>query len=106
MCIYIDSRCVILNIIQAQESFDLSILDAFATALKKKVHNAYIDISDESVFTAIDNNRGVFHLEGTTIKRSEAFGRFADRKFLDSTINRNFPDNVRTSLRECAAAAF
>lgn len=105
MCIQIDSRCVILNIMQAKERVDLPELAAFAVAFKKKVHAAYVDISDASVFSVIEEYAEVISLTGDVIVRKEGFGLFARRDFLDKTINRHFSDDVRKHLQECANIA-
>ena len=106
MCIQIDSRCVILNIMQVHERVELSQLKTFAIAFKQRVHEAYVDISDASVFGAIEDNQEILSLTGNTIDRTEAFGSFAEREFLDKTVNRHFDDTIRSLLHECAEAAF
>jgi len=102
MCIQIDSRCVILNVMQANESVELGQLAAFAVAFKKRVHGAYVDISDASVFSVIEEYREVFSLTGNTIIRKGDFGSFSKQEFLDRTVNRRFSDDVRKHLHECA----
>ncbi len=96
----IDPRCIILNILQLHEQMDLSQLMEFAVEFKKRVHNAYVDICDNSVYGAIEANPNVFTLKGTTISRSQEFGKFGSREFLDETINREFPDKVKKHLKE------
>ena len=103
MCIQIDSRCVILNLMQVKASVDLSQLVAFATAFKEKVHAAYVDISDDSVFSVIEEYAHVLLLNENTIIRSEGFGDYAKQDFLDKTVNRHFPEKVRKHLHDCAA---
>jgi hypothetical protein len=102
MCVQINSRCVLLNILQVRESTDLSDLVRFAVAFKGKVHDAYVDISDASVFSVLENNTDIFELTGRTVTRTDKFAKFENREFLDMTINRHLPPNVRKSLHECA----
>ena len=103
MCIQIDSRCVILNIMQAKASVRLSQLAAFATAFKSRIHAAYVDISDDAVMSVIEEYAEALSLNENTIVRSGGFGRYADREFLDKTVNRHFSEDVRRHLHECAA---
>ena len=104
MCIQIDSRCVILNILQAKGSVDLSQLTAFAVAFKARVNRSYVDISDASVFGAIEEYAAILSLTDNTITPRDDFGAFADSGFLDRTVNRQFPADVQKHLHECAAA--
>lgn len=104
MCIHIDSRCVLLNILQVRESTDLSDLLGFAVALKKKVHNAYVDISDASVFSVLEDNPDIFKLTGSTVSRVGLFVHFTETAFLDRTVNRHLEPDVQESLHECATS--
>jgi hypothetical protein len=88
---------------QAKESVNLSQLAAFAAAFKAKVHAAYVDISDASVFSVIEEYPDALSLKENVIVRSKGFGSYAERDFLDKTVNRHFTDDVRKHLHECAA---
>ena len=102
MCVQINSRCVLLNILQVRESTDLSDLVRFAVAFKGKVHDAYVDISDASVFSVLENNADIIQLNDRTVTRTTKFANFEDRAFLDDTVNRHLPSSVRESLHMCA----
>ena len=104
MCIEIDSRCVILNIMQANETVELRQLVEFAVEMKKRDNEVYVDISDASVLTIIEEYGEVFTLTGNTITWTECArgGRFKEREFLDKTVNRDFDPGVRDHLHECA----
>ena len=104
MCIQIDSRCVILNVMQAHNSVDLGQLAAFAVAFKARVHEAYVDISDASVFSVVEEYPEVFALIGNRIVRKGDVNSFAKQEFLDMTINSHFSVDVRNHLHECAKA--
>ena len=101
MCILIDPLCVILNILQVQDRADRPQLKTFALEFKKRVPSAYIDISDASVYNAIEGHREILSLTDNAIGRTDAFGSFAEREFLDRTINRRFPENIRIT-RPCS----
>ena len=103
MCIQIDSRCVLFNMLQAREHANLSSLQSFVTAVKVKINRSYVDISDASVFAVIEANPSIFFLEGKTVRRGNDFERFAEKGFLDQTINRHLPEEVRKVLHECAS---
>lgn len=105
MCIQIDSRCVIFNVMQANQSVELSQLTAFAAAFKQRVNGAYVDISDASVFSVIEDYPELLSLTENRIVRNGAFGSFSQREFLDKTVNRHFPLVVRQHLHECATMA-
>ncbi len=104
MCIHIDSRCVILNVLQAKAQVDLAQLANFAAAFKQKFHHAYVDISDASVFSVIEEYPEVVSLNGNEIARQDGFGSFSTRDFLDKTVNRRFSVDIREHLRQCAEA--
>lgn len=104
VCIDIDSRCVILNVLQAREQVTLPQLAAFAAAFKQRVHNAYVDISDASVFSVIEEYPEVVGLTGNLITREPGFEAFRTRRFVDDTVNRHLPANIRRHLQECAEA--
>ena len=103
MCIQIDSRCVLFNMLQAREHADLASLQSFVTAVKIKINRSYVDISDVSVLAVIQENPSIFFLEGKTVRRGNDFKRFAEKGFLDQTINRHLPEEIREVLHDCAS---
>ena len=102
MCIQIDSRCVLFNILQANDSADLSDLKKFAVAFKAANHGAYVDISDASVYSTLEGNPDIFTLDGRTVRFADDPGLFKNEEFLDKTVNRSFPPEVRQSLHACS----
>ena len=101
--IEIDARCVILNMLQAKESFNLSYLSVFASALKKKVPTSYIDICDDSVLWIVESYPDQIILKEDTISRGPKWELFADAEFLDKSINLQYSEEVRRYIHECAA---
>lgn len=102
MCIQIDSRCVLFNVLLTHESTDFAHLKAYVTLVKQRVTQVYIDISMSSIMGAVEENHELFKFEGNKIRRRAAFTSFAQRDFIDRTINRHLPVAVRDSLHECA----
>lgn len=105
MCLEIDSRCVIFNMLQVNKEIHLAQLATFATAFKQKVNAAYVDISDTSVFSVVEEYRGLISLSGDVIVREEGFRSLLRQDFLDRTINRHLAPEVCHQLHECAADA-
>jgi len=100
--IEIDARCVLFNILLFHESIKLSQLSLFADILSRKIPSSYINISDDAIFSVIDNYSDTFILKENTISRSESFGKFAEQEFIDKTVNREFSVEVRNHLHNSA----
>ena len=101
----IDSRCAIFNMLALCSSFELSRLHYFAVALKRRMHDAYVDISDNAVLGTIESYPSLLSLEEDVISRSESFGAFAEQTFVDETINRIFAPYIREHLHASAEDA-
>lgn len=104
MCVEIDSLCVILNIMQVNETVELRQLAEFAAELKKLENEVYVDISGASVFAVIEEYQEVLTLTGNTIAWTDkdSAGLLTDRAFLDNTINRHFKPEIVSHLHACA----
>lgn len=105
MCIQIDSRCVLFNVLQAREIADWPVFRSFVAALKARAPRVYVDISDASIAAAIRDNACFFVLEGRSVRRRPSFEPFLNQSFLDATINRHLPAQTRTCLHEASAIA-
>ena len=98
----IDARCVIFNILLFHESVKLSQLSVFADTFKQKVNNSYINITDDAVFDIIEKYSGTVILEKDIISRGKTFGLFANRDFIDRTLNREFSHEICEHLYNSA----
>lgn len=106
MCVRIDSRCVIFTLLQTNESADLSCLPSVASRLKQKAPDVYVDISDAAVHAVVEQNYSVVKITGRVVQRTSEFAPFADRGFLDNTVNRNLTQALRNILHNvCASVA-
>jgi hypothetical protein len=106
MCVYIDSRCVLFNILQAtNDEVDLSALGSFRQLVEDEIPNVYVDISYASVLSVLEDYSAYIVKEGDSLKRTKGFGRFGDIKFLNDTINRSFSEELRKAIHEASSEA-
>ena len=102
--IFIDARCVLYNLICERNNITREHINAFATHLKQNEHTAYIEIDDDSIYSAVESNPGVFEMRNDIICRGGNSWHI-DRDFLDKTINREFSKGLRDKIHEASIFA-
>ena len=100
--IEIDARRVIFNILLFHDSFNLSQLPVFADAFKQRINEAYVDISNNAIFDIIEEYPKILIFEKDVISRGKTFGLFANRDFIDRTLNREFSQDICEHLHAAA----
>lgn len=100
MCVYIDSRSVLANLLVMTQCVTLETLRQFRKGVKEKAPQTYIDISDDSILRAIENNPSMFSYKDGFVTRAEGFVSFLDDYFVDETINYRFPDKIKKVIKE------
>jgi len=64
--------------------------------------NIYIDISDDSIFSAIENNPWLFSVENEDITRSKNHNDIWNYDFMNNTVNKDFPADIKEAFSKAS----
>jgi len=100
--ILVSPRHLILTALCKHGSFNLRILYDTAVKLKSKMFDkkfgVYIDICGNSVCDFLDRYESILDVDGDIVNKGESFSSFGEREFLDKTINKEFPPQMKDIL--------
>jgi len=64
--------------------------------------NIYIDISEDSIWSAIENNPWLFSLDNEDVTRAENHKDIWNSEFMNKTINKSFPAEIKDAFNRAS----
>ena len=104
MCVVIESRSVLANILLQINRATIESMRRFRKEVKTHVPDVYVEISSNSIYRAVINNPGMFALEEDDVVVAPDFRASMEPDFIDATVNRNYPDEVKKALKQARAS--
>lgn len=100
MCVVVESRCILANILAYTDVATPNALANCAAQLRAKAPYAYVDISDEGVLCAVENDAELFSLSKGGVVRARNAQPLLKRDFLNRTVNAPLSNELKKALEE------
>lgn len=108
MCHQIDSSVLIMNILKNRDNCSIKELIRIKESLENEIPNVYINISDNSIFSTIENHPRMIKWDDYTIEKVSDSDEFFETDFIDRCFNVDIFEPIRerviTLLNESVGA--
>ncbi len=90
----IDADCILANLLQKYEQVTTRDLNRVRTAIEKKVHSVYVDVTGDCIVWAVNRSPDMFSICDNVIKRKR---RWSEND-VEQSFNWRIPSEVRQSV--------
>lgn len=98
MCHQIDSSVLIVNILKNRQNCSIKELIKIKESLENSIPNIYINISDNSIYSTIENHPRMLKWDNFNIEKVIDSDDFFEQEFVDRCFNVDIDEPIRSKV--------